>query len=767
MWELCGRSEDPFLNKEQFFTGLYSLDSEPEQAETSEASLALAASRNQRYKRIVRRSSRLQVASSNSTTKISSTALESIRSTSIQAFTKNISTAAPEPVVSENNINMADSTPDISAVTTAPSTAPASLECTPRHLPPPESSRILPVHTKVAKRKRTPVVPAKKQIFGGMYFYFIPNDIKNPVRKFRVQKADEHGGFCLKEWREQDITHIIVDSKLKYSDVLKSLRREFIPDHIAIVNDTYISDCLAFARILNHDQFQYKVAGQPSTTENSFLLPQPHSPPLSSTPSETPLCDQQSSSATTQSLHIRPQLSKRANDTPSSAAGDRPTDSQLAVEAELKASVTTDDLVLQQLAAELLSTPGPSTTQECEVKDELDIMIAEAVRMGDLPLDDDISAPDDGGTSSDEEPIRAVKRKKPVARTGNSKWQDKFQCMHANDGKQQEGNPNARTIEILSEMQKYYEMTKDQWRSISYRKGISVLRKQTKKICTAAEARKLPMIGESLAKKIEEIVETDRLRKLEYAQLEPGDVALKLFLGVYGVGPSVAARWVQSGYKTLDDVVKNVRLTASQKVGIDHYQDFASRIPRDEVKRHGDIVMSTAANLDSQLQLQIMGSYRRGSKDCGDIDIMITKPGVSAQEISGLLDELIERLFEIGFAMCGLAMSRGRDDGSKWHGASKLLDVPTWRRIDLLVVPWDERGAALLYFTGNDIFNRSMRLLASKKGYGLNQRGLFKDILRGPQRQKLNDGTKVAGDSEEEIFEILGVPYRKPEERIC
>lgn len=39
-------------------------------------------------------------------------------------------------------------------------------------------------------------------------------------------------------------------------------------------------------------------------------------------------------------------------------------------------------------------------------------------------------------------------------------------------------------------MQKYYEMTKDQWRSISYRKGISELKKQTKKICTAAEARK-------------------------------------------------------------------------------------------------------------------------------------------------------------------------------------------------------------------------------------------------------------------------------------
>ncbi|KAI5839794.1 hypothetical protein DFP73DRAFT_560279 [Morchella snyderi] len=766
MWELCEHSEDPYLNKEQFFAGLYSLGSEPEQEETSEASLALAASRNQRYKHIVRRSSRLQVASSNSATKISTTAPEPVMSRSIQATNKEVFTAARGQVMSGNNTNIADSVLDISAVTAIPSTASASFESASRHLPPPESSRMLPVHTKVTKRKRTPALPAKKQIFGGMYFYFIPNDIKNPVRKFRVQKADEHGGFCLKEWREQDITHIIVDSKLKYSDVLKSLRREFIPDHIAIVNDTYISDCLAFARVLNHDQLQYKVIGQPFTTDNSFLLPQSHSPPLSSTPAETLLCDQQSSSATTQSVQIQSQLSKGAHDIPSPAMEDNPTDSQLAIEAELKTSVTTDDLVSQQFAVELLFTPGPSTVQGRGVNDELDIMIAEAVRMGDLPLDDDASVPDDGGSSSDEEPVCA-KRKKPIARTGNSKWQDKFQCMHANDGKQQEGNPNARTIAILSEMQKYYEMTKDQWRSISYRKGISALRKQTKKICTADEARKLPMIGESLAKKIEEIVETDRLRKLEYAQLESGDVALKLFLGVYGVGPSIAARWVQAGHKTLDDIVKNVRLTASQKVGIDHYQDFASRIPRDEVKRHGDIVMSTAAKLDPQLQLQIMGSYRRGSKDCGDIDIMITKPGINAQKISGLLDELVERLFEIGFAMCGLAMSRGRDDGSKWHGASKLPDVPTWRRIDLLVVPWDERGAALLYFTGNDIFNRSMRLLASKKGYGLNQRGLFKDILRGPQRQKLNDGKKVAGDSEKEIFEILGVPYRKPEERIC
>ena len=67
--------------------------------------------------------------------------------------------------------------------------------------------------------------------------------------------------------------------------------------------------------------------------------------------------------------------------------------------------------------------------------------------------------------------------------------------------------------------------------------------------------------------------------------------------------------------------------------------------------------------------------------------------------------------------MAGLALAR-HDDGTKWHGASRIGGPDSnkpWRRIDFLLVPEEEMGAALLYFTGNDIFNRSMRLLASKK----------------------------------------------------
>ena len=59
---------------------------------------------------------------------------------------------------------------------------------------------------------------------------------------------------------------------------------------------------------------------------------------------------------------------------------------------------------------------------------------------------------------------------------------------------------------------------------------------------------------------------------------------------------------------------------------------------------------------------------------------------------------------------------------AKWMG---LLASPggKMRRIDILGVPFPELGAALIYFTGNDIFNRSLRLKARHMGYSLNQRG--------------------------------------------
>jgi DNA polymerase IV len=342
--------------------------------------------------------------------------------------------------------------------------------------------------------------------------------------------------------------------------------------------------------------------------------------------------------------------------------------------------------------------------------------------------------------------------------------------MRKNESMSSSQNPNSATIEKLDQMAHYYDRIGDSWRTIAYRKCITALKKQSNRVTTREQALKLPGIGNRLATKIEEIVLTNRLRRLESTSLDESDKVLQLFMGIYQVGHPTASRWIEQGHRSLKDLKTKTDLTTNQKIGIEHYDDFLARIPRSEVKLHGDVVTQSCARADPGLQVFIGGSYRRGAADSGDIDLIITKEGASLEHIrTTMVETVIPELFASDFLKAGLATSssRARDQGSKWHGASAVPASSIWRRIDLLFVPWDEFGAALIYFTGNDIFNRSIRLLASRKNMRLNQHGLYADVMRGEKRERITEGRLLEGRSEKRIFEILGVPWRRPEERIC
>ncbi len=356
-------------------------------------------------------------------------------------------------------------------------------------------------------------------------------------------------------------------------------------------------------------------------------------------------------------------------------------------------------------------------------------------------------------------------------------------------------------------MATYYTRTHDQWRPFAYRRAIATLRRHPTRITNAAEASTLPHIGTRLALKIEEIVHTDRLRRLDNANadsdLDPSDRAVQLFQGVFGVGFAQASLWARQGHRSLEDLQARATLSPCQTIGVAHCADFNTRIPRAEVEALGAYVRRVVKELDGDVDVLIMGSYRRGAQSSGDIDLILTRMGDSVAPktaASGLdrlraflHDELVPRLFEVGFLKAGLQVSAGRDRGSKWLGACALpvspapssastststststtdstsaatpVPEPIWRRIDLLLVPRPELGAATLYFTGNDIFNRSIRLLASKKGYCLNQRGLWRHVLRGPGRKKVNSGELEEAADERRIFDVLGVPWREVWER--
>jgi DNA polymerase/3'-5' exonuclease PolX len=68
---------------------------------------------------------------------------------------------------------------------------------------------------------------------------------------------------------------------------------------------------------------------------------------------------------------------------------------------------------------------------------------------------------------------------------------------------------------------------------------------------------------------------------------------------------------------------------------------------------------------------------------------------------------------------------------------------------------------ALLYFTGSGEFNKNMRTFALKKGYTLNEYGIYK------LNQDKTKGAKINVKTEEDVFKLLGMPYIEPNARLA
>ncbi|KAJ3945648.1 uncharacterized protein N0V96_003985 [Colletotrichum fioriniae] len=646
------------------------------------------------------------------------------------------------------------------------------------------------------KRKREPpikLLPEAQQIFRGLRFHFIPNDDIAPARKIRIRKAQEFGALWTRSL--ENATHIIVDRRLDWKSIENVLSSAREGSSYTVLNEDFPLDCIRFKTLLNAKQKQYQVPG----------CPEPPPSPTSAEPKTSPRTVQPSAGTTARDLPLKkrqtnskkwdyipppstPSRSQESSGRTSGNTTDTAGPSVLRDITEAVQSTATSEAALQQDTGSYKDDPATAEKPASTSEDELEHVISQLQQFRDLPLehdDDDDDAPatspqlheqvSDSEGSDDER----QRKKRTVARTRGRKemtWEDKFTCHKGGILGSDQHNPNSRTIEILQQMCSYYERINDTWRPIAYRKAITQLKRQPAKISTAEEAIRLPGVGQRLADKIEEIVTTNRLKRLENAESDPMDEVLQTFLKIYGVGSVQAGHFMAQGFRTLDDLKQRAKLTVNQRIGIDHYDDLNTRIPRPEMKWLSAVVRSEAAKLDAAVQIIVGGSYRRGAQTSGDIDFIVTKKGTKASsELIPFLRDLIEALEAQKFLIARLAGSRD-DDGSKWHGCCVLPKIEgfndreyrkVWRRVDFLVVPETEIGAALIYFTGNDIFNRSIRLLASKKGMRLNQRGLYKNVIRGPGRAKLTEGELVEGQDEKKIFDILGVKWREPHERWC
>jgi DNA polymerase/3'-5' exonuclease PolX len=221
------------------------------------------------------------------------------------------------------------------------------------------------------------------------------------------------------------------------------------------------------------------------------------------------------------------------------------------------------------------------------------------------------------------------------------------------------------------------------------------------------------------------------------------------------------------------------KLNSHQLLGVKWFYDMSQKIPRNEVQCAERILKAAAKHMNADLQVTLCGSYRRGRPKSGDIDCLITHPGITTMtelesypvnilakfvELLTNLDFLIDHLTDYGRSKyMGFCIVKQSSDSVSTASKKSLIA----RRIDIRFIPYNSYGAAILYFTGSKLFNTQMRTWAIGKGYSLNEYGL-KKIKDEKQKKNIKDEKEdilIPCKTEEEVFRILDYPYKTPEQR--
>ncbi|XP_028801866.1 DNA polymerase lambda [Neltuma alba] len=327
---------------------------------------------------------------------------------------------------------------------------------------------------------------------------------------------------------------------------------------------------------------------------------------------------------------------------------------------------------------------------------------------------------------------------------------------------------NKNITEIFGKLVNIYRALGDDRRSFSYYKAIAVIEKLPFKIESVDQVKNLPSIGKSMKDHIQEIITTGKLSKLEHFETDEKVRTISLFGEVWGIGPATALKLYEKGHRTLDDLRNDDSLTNAQKLGLKYFDDIRQRIPRNEVQEMENLLQKVGEDILPGVEIVCGGSYRRGKATCGDMDIIITHPDGKSHK--GFLTKFVQRLKEMNFLREDLIFSIHSEEGTD-SGVDTYFGFCTYpgrelrHRIDLKVYPRDIYAFGLIAWTGNDVLNRRLRLLAESKGFRLDDTGLF-PAVQGSGGKRGGRGTaSLKFHTEKEVFDFLGFPWLEPHER--
>jgi DNA polymerase (family 10) len=286
----------------------------------------------------------------------------------------------------------------------------------------------------------------------------------------------------------------------------------------------------------------------------------------------------------------------------------------------------------------------------------------------------------------------------------------------------------------------------------AYRKAAQTIESLPENLETIIKTEKpteLPGIGSDLAQKIKEILETGELKFLKKIKKDVPAGLLKI-MEIPGVGP----RHTMLLYETLGitSIAQLKKAAAAGKIrnlpglgekteqnileGIQQKEKFSQRFTLDVAYFTAQVIMAELIQNAAIEKIMPAGSLRRMQETIGDIDILVIsqKPAEVIGVFTGLKG--IKKILAAGPTKASLLLENGL-------------------QVDLRVVAPASFGAALHYFTGSKLHNIKIRQFAQKKGYKINEYGVF----------TIKNNKKIAGRTEEEIFKLLGLQFIPPEMR--
>lgn len=300
-----------------------------------------------------------------------------------------------------------------------------------------------------------------------------------------------------------------------------------------------------------------------------------------------------------------------------------------------------------------------------------------------------------------------------------------------------------KNLEIIRDYENY---NNERYKVVAYNNAINNIIIYDKKIIDLNDIANIEGIGKGIYEKIKELFLTGSISYIENNINNDKDYKFKqLLLNIYGIGPVNAKKIINQGIKSLNELRKNLHLlNDKQKIGVKYYEDLEKKIPLIEFNKHIKIIENKLKKYN--LTYDFVGSYRRGSDNMGDIDLLIMDKDNDNDDNKFKLKDFIKELVGDNYIIEILASGK-----NKFMGIVKINNNPA-RHFDILIAPKKEYYYSLLYFTGSKIFNVALRhYVKNKFNLSLSEHG-FKDI-------------DIKVNSEEDIFKFLKLLYVKPNNR--